>query len=71
LFTNQKNKIMRQMKVTRTIDKEVLGLGQKIKQAREADRRTLEAICTLRKIKLASEIGLIGFVVGVTAGEML
>jgi hypothetical protein len=62
---------MRQMKVTRTIDKEVLGLGQKIKQAREADRRTLEAICTLGKIKLASEIGLIGFVVGVTAGEML
>lgn len=35
------------MKVTRTIDKEVVGLGQKIKQAREADERTLEAICAL------------------------
>lgn len=33
------------MKVRRTVDREVVGLGQKIKQAREADGRTLEAIC--------------------------
>jgi transcriptional regulator with XRE-family HTH domain len=33
------------MIVRRTIDREVLGLGQKIKRAREADGRSLEAIC--------------------------
>jgi transcriptional regulator with XRE-family HTH domain len=34
------------MKVRRTIEKEVPRLGQKIKQAREADDRSLEAICS-------------------------
>ncbi|MBD2432189.1 MAG: XRE family transcriptional regulator [Mastigocladus sp. ERB_26_2] len=34
------------MKVRRTIEKEVPGLGEKIKQAREADDRSLEAICS-------------------------
>ncbi|WP_315791691.1 helix-turn-helix transcriptional regulator [Fischerella sp. JS2] len=34
------------MKVRRTVEKEVPGLGEKIKQAREADERSLEAICS-------------------------
>lgn len=33
------------MKVRRTIDRQTLGLGQKIKKAREADARSLETIC--------------------------
>lgn len=33
------------MKVRRTIDLEISGLGRKIKLAREADKRSLEAIC--------------------------
>ncbi|NMF66922.1 transcriptional regulator (plasmid) [Brasilonema octagenarum UFV-E1] len=33
------------MKVRRTVDKEVPGLGQRIKEAREADERSLEVIC--------------------------
>ncbi|MBW4511760.1 MAG: helix-turn-helix domain-containing protein [Scytonematopsis contorta HA4267-MV1] len=33
------------MKVRRTIEREVPGLGQKIKKAREADGRSLESIC--------------------------
>jgi transcriptional regulator with XRE-family HTH domain len=33
------------MKVRRTIEKEAPGLGQRIKKAREADKRSLEAIC--------------------------
>lgn len=35
-----------QMKVRRTVDKEVPGLGQRIKEAREADKRSVEAICS-------------------------
>ncbi len=34
-----------QMKVKRSIEKDVPGLGARIKQAREADSRSLEAIC--------------------------
>lgn len=34
-----------QMKVKRTVEKEIPGLGKRIKQAREADKRSLEVIC--------------------------
>ena len=34
-----------QMKVRRTVEKEALGLGKRIKQARVADKRSLEVIC--------------------------
>lgn len=33
------------MKVRRTVDKEVPELGKRIREAREADGRSLEAIC--------------------------
>ncbi len=35
------------MKVRKVIDRDVPGLGQQIKDAREADGRSVEAICSL------------------------
>ncbi|MBK1990890.1 helix-turn-helix transcriptional regulator [Sphaerospermopsis aphanizomenoides BCCUSP55] len=40
------------MKVRRTIDIEIPGLGKRIRQAREADRRSLAEIC--RQIPLTT-----------------
>jgi transcriptional regulator with XRE-family HTH domain len=49
------------MKVRRTIDIEIPGLGKRIRQAREADRRSLAEICrqipmtTMNWYKIESE----------------
>lgn len=42
------------MKVERTLSVDVPGLGQKIKQAREADPRSLTAICALAGMSSAN-----------------
>lgn len=53
--------MVEKMKVRRTIDIEIPGLGKRIRQAREADRRSLAEICrqipmtTMNWYKIESE----------------